>query len=427
MEEPAAPSRTITARARALLIGIRADSLIRNSFYLMVTTGTMAVAGFVFWVVNTHLFSPEQVGRATALVTAVAMLSHLALAGMNSTVVRHLNDADDPGGLVSGAIGAVALAATVLGLGYLALLPLIAPSLTRTMWHPAAALAFALLTVGSSVNLFTDSVFVARRAAGWNLALDGVLLGGLKIVLPFVLAGAGMFGIFLAAGLSATVTAVISLMVCHRRLGLRLRAPWRSAHLTGTGTYAVANYVANALNLLPVLVMPLALLERAGAAVTAGFFIAFQIATILNSVSYAASEALFAETSFDRTRLRRHALHSLKIMTALLVPAVTLVLVGGNLLLSVFGPGYGAIAGPALRVLAISALPVALYSWGNSLLRITGQLVGIVTVNLVYAVTIIGLVVLWAPRGAVWASIAWAAGNLAAGLVAVLFVGSRTR
>ncbi len=38
------------------------DSLYRNSIYLMLSTGVMAVFGFFFWVINARLYSAEQVG-----------------------------------------------------------------------------------------------------------------------------------------------------------------------------------------------------------------------------------------------------------------------------------------------------------------------------------------------------------------------------
>ncbi len=415
-------SAVVVTRSRHVLGQIRSDSLVRNSLFLMLTTATMALAGFGFWVVNARLYTTEQVGQATALVSAIALLSQLSLAGMNSTIIRHLSSAKDPGDVVSAAVGTVALAAGVLAVSYLALVPLLAPSLTRTVLHPVAAVVFVVLTVGSAINLFTDSIFVARRAAWWNFALDGLLMGMVKLTAPFVLVGLGMFGIFVSVGAASTLTAGISLAVCHRFLGLRLRPRLRADVLKETWSYSAANYAANALNLLPVLVLPLALLSGSGAVATAGFFIAFQIATIFNSISYAVCEAMFAESSHQGTHLRRTAIRALGLIVALLIPAVLFALLGGDVILSVFGPNYLTSAGPALVVLSVAAFAVALYSWGNALLRITGHLTGIVVVNLLYSGTIIGLAVLWADRGPVWAGLAWAAGNLIAGLLAVAVV-----
>ena len=46
------------------------DSLYRNSIYLMLSTAIMAFFGFFFWIINTRLFSPTQIGLATALISS---------------------------------------------------------------------------------------------------------------------------------------------------------------------------------------------------------------------------------------------------------------------------------------------------------------------------------------------------------------------
>jgi O-antigen/teichoic acid export membrane protein len=417
----------IVAQMRAALRQGRADPLVRNSLYLMLTTATMAAVGFVFWLINARLYTPDQVGQATALITAVTVLSYVSLAGMNTTVIRHLAGVPDPGDVVSSAVGTVGLAAVGFAVGYVLLLPVLAPDLAHLVRHPGLAALFVILTVGSSVNLLTDSIFVARRAAGWNFALDGLLLGVVKLALPFALVGLGVFGIFAASAAASTVAALVSLTVCHHVMHMRLRPTLNSALLRETWSYSAANYVASWLNLLPIMAMPLALLRGADAVLTAGFFAAFQIATIVNSIPYAVCEAMFAEGSLEGNHLRHTARRAAGLIVGLTVAAVLVVLLVGDFVLGLFGPTYRATAGSALSVLALGALGVSVYSWGNSLLKITGQLLEIVVVNAVYATVIIALAVIWAPRGPVWVSWAWVIGNVSAGIVAVAAVAWRRR
>jgi O-antigen/teichoic acid export membrane protein len=416
---------SVNAVGRGLLRGIRTDPLVRNSFYLVLTTLTIAIAGFGFWVINARIFTESQVGAATALITAVTLLSYLSQAGMNVTLVRHLGSATDPGEVVSAAVGTVVTAATLLGLGYVLLLPVIAPQLTTTLHWPWTAVAFVVMAVGSAVNLLTDSIFVASRAAGWNFALDGLLMGAIKIGLSFVVVGLGAFGIFTASAAAATLAALASLAACRYRLGMRLRPRPGAPVLRETWSYSAANYLANSLNLVPIMVMPLALLNGSGTVATAGFFIAFQIALILNSVSFAVCEAMFAEGSRPGDHLRRTALRAAVLIASLLSPAVLVVLLAGERVLAIFGPAYVISAGPSLVVLTVGTFAVAGYNWGCAILKIAGHLVGVVLVNLVYAGVIVGLVIMWSDRGPIWASSAWVIGNLVSGLLAVL-VGARS-
>jgi O-antigen/teichoic acid export membrane protein len=401
---------------------VQANSLVRNSFYLMLTTVTMAAAGFGFWVSNARLFSENDVGHATVLVAATSFLAYLSLAGTNITVVRHLATATDPSRIVSTAVSTVTLASAVFAVGYVALVPLVAPALADLLLQPAVAGAFVLLVVGSSVNLFTDAVFVANRSAGWNFVIDGLLLGAGKLTLPLVLVGLGSFGIFVASAGASTIAAVVSLLVCHYRLGLNLRPRIDRAVLKETWSYSASNYLANCLNLLPTLVMPLVMLRSSGAKATAGFFIAFQIATIFYSIAYATCDAMFAESSQRGAALRHNAIRALALMYGLLVPAITVAILAARPILAVFGPTYQDSAAPPLVALSLAALSVAVYAWGHSLLKITGQVVGVVVVNLGFAATIIGLALLWAPRGGVWVAAAWGVGHLVGAVLAVGFV-----
>lgn len=417
-----------TAPIRRGLGGIASDPLLRNSFYLLATTVIMAAAGFAFWVVSARLFPVHEVGLATVLITGVTLLSHMSLVGMNSTVVRHLNGAQDQDDVASSAISTVVLAAVVFGVGYLALLPVTAPDLAEVARSPGTALLFVAMTVGSAVNLITDYICIARRAAGWNFLLDGLLLGIAKLALPYALVWAGLFGVFSASAGAATMAGVASVLVCRLALGIRLRPSLSSRLLRETWSYSAVNYAANFLNLLPVLAMPLVLLRVAGPAVTAGFFVAFQVATILNSIPYAVCESMFAEASaVGAGRLRSTALRAGTIIVAVTLPAVALVLLVADLVLGFFSPEYRESAHPALTVLAVATVAVALYSWANYLLKLTGQLVGIVVVNLVYAASIVALVIAWADRGVTWVATAWGVGNLLAGFVGIAFLARRKR
>jgi len=57
------------------------DSLYRNSIYLMTSTLIMAVLGFVFWMVNARLFTTEQVGLATTIISVMGLITGFSVLG----------------------------------------------------------------------------------------------------------------------------------------------------------------------------------------------------------------------------------------------------------------------------------------------------------------------------------------------------------
>ena len=67
---------------------LKGDHLVQNSFFIMLSTATMGGLGFLFWVLNAHLFNPAQIGIATTLISAAALISYLSLLGFNSTFIR---------------------------------------------------------------------------------------------------------------------------------------------------------------------------------------------------------------------------------------------------------------------------------------------------------------------------------------------------
>ena len=141
------------------------DSLLRNSFYLTLNTGTQAAIGFVFWVLNARLFSAGQVGIATTIISGATVISLVSLFGVNSTFVRFLptsqrrDEEINSGVLVVFAIGLLAAAL------YVGLVPSIVPRLGLIRQSLGFAVGFIVLTAFLAVNIVTDSVFIAFRKA----------------------------------------------------------------------------------------------------------------------------------------------------------------------------------------------------------------------------------------------------------------------
>jgi O-antigen/teichoic acid export membrane protein len=403
-------------RIRSGVGRLRRESLLKNSFFLLGTTALNSGSGFAFWLIVARLFAPEEVGRATTLLSAVALLSYFALMGLNSTLVRRLPTTSNRSELVCAALGLVGLASLVICTGYAVLTPWTSPELSFIATSPFALGIFVLLAVGAALNLLTDYVFVALRRAKYNLLINGGLMSLLKLGLPWLLIGGGSLAIFVANGVASAVAALVSVVCIVKMLGHP-----RSASLTilrGSTAYSVSNYLSSCLNLGPQLVIPLLVLNRFGPVTAAGYFVAFQIATLLNSISFAVGEALFAEGSHRPEQLADLGRRSAQVMALALVVPVLLVVTTARWILTLFGPSYVETATGVLAVLALSSFTVALNCWTTFLLKVTAQLKAMVLANLALAATIIGGAV--SARGAVDVAVAWGAGHAFSGIVALL-------
>ena len=419
------PGNRPASKRAALLANLRADPLLRNSGYLALTTATMSLLGFLFWLLNARLFGASRIGEATSLLSATALISYVSLLGFNSMFIRFLPTAEDRNAQINAGLTLCAGAAAVIATGYVLGLPVLAPKLDFVRQNPWYAIGFVVLSVCAAGNLLTDSVFIALRQARYNLLVDGIIQGGTKLGLPLLLVSLGAFGIFASAGIAAGLAVLGSLYFMRRAFGHRLSLVVRMSTFRHVLGFSVASYVSSLFNLFPLLLVPLIVLDRDGAAAAGYYFVAFQLANLLYAVSYAVTESLLAEGSHPETLLRSLARRSALLVGVIAAAGAAVLAAGSHLILLLFGRDYSAHASVVLALLALGAPAVAMNAWASTLLKVTRQLSAMIISNIVYTVVIVGLVWRWVPRGLGPVAVAWLYGNLASGAVAAtaLFLG----
>lgn len=389
---------------------LRRDEAMVKSVLMLATTLLMAGGGALFWVIAARLASPTQVGLAGSLVAAGDALALFAQLGLNIGIVRTMPISRDKAGDVTTACALVFAAALLLALGYCLLLPVTAPRLLDVLGSPIAIGLYCLMVAGTALNVFTDSVFLAVNKVWTYLKLNGVLMVVTKLALPFVLVGAGAFGLYSASGAAYLLCAVVSVFAVFRGLpGRRRLRPspelWEARHFTGAG------YAAYVLHVVPQMVLPLIVVNFLGAGSTAIFFISFQIVTLQNALNLAVGNAAYADA--ERAETGRHRIvRRTGTMVVLYAAAGSLVvLVAAPLVLHIFGGAYADNGAWTLRILSFSAIATAFNYWGAFRLRLSRHLPSMVGVQLASTVAIIGFALLAAPYGTAWVAAAWGAGH----------------
>lgn len=405
--------RTLRRLPRKLQNRLTADHLVRNSLYLILSSGLQAALGFAFWIITARLFSPSDVGRASALISAAILVAYLALLGLNSTFVRYLPTAPNRDALLTAGLVLVAVCGAGLGLLYVAFIPVLAPSLVFVSASVALTGGFVLLTSVGAVNLLTDSVFIAARKSGYNALVDGGIGGVSKLVFAVVLAGTDSYGLFLASASGYVVAALASVVLMITVLHYRpsFREPIRV--IRPLLRFSAASYLANNLNLLPTLVLPLIVLDRLGPSAAAYYFVAFQVSTLLYSAAYAVEQAFLAEGGHAAGKLSAPLLRrSWRVLMALCLPACALLMLAAPGLLLAFGVAYRQHGTLTLIVLAAAAPPLAMSSWLQTLLQLLGRLRALMLSAAVQTIAICGLAWILAPHGGAAVAAAWPVGGL---------------
>lgn len=64
------------------------DPLFKNSLFIMLTSVSSAGFGFIFWMLAAKLYSPQDVGIATVLISSMALLILLSRFGLDFSIDR---------------------------------------------------------------------------------------------------------------------------------------------------------------------------------------------------------------------------------------------------------------------------------------------------------------------------------------------------
>lgn len=405
-------------RARRLL-ALRHDHLVTNSFFISLSNASMGALGFAFWVVATRTYRPDQIGVATTLINAAVLIASASLLGFDISFVRFLSRSEDGSGEINTGLTMVFCTAVAVSAAYVVVVPSYVPQLGFLRASPLEAVAVVVFVSFGAVNVVTDSVFIAYRSARFNVLVDGVLQGAIRLSLPALLVFAGTFGLIAAYGSASVAAVVASVVLMVRRFSYRPR-PGVSMHsLRRVFRFGAANYLAELFTMLPVLVLPLIIIHSLGSAAAGYFNLDLAIANTLFMAGQAVGQSLLAEGAASSADLRNLALRSAKLQLVVLAAALV-VMAAARPILSVFGHSYSGHAALGLVVLAASTPAVGVRNWSVALLRLGHRLRGILAANLCAGVLPCVLAAAWIHHGLVGAALAWLVGNLGAALVAVV-------
>ena len=404
------------------LVGYLRDPLRKNSAFLIGSHLLIGLLGFFFWAMAARLYEPEEVGLATALVSAVLLLHTFSRLGLEFSLVRFLPSEEDKAAMMNTCFTLAGVFSAVLAAVFLGGVIWWSPALSFIRDDARYILAFIGFTVAVSlVALLRQGVYVAYRRTELSFGME--MIAGLRLPLLVVFVGAGTLGSFSAWGLASLVAMVAGIaFIGLVEKGYRPVPGVRRGLLRRIMGFSLGNYVAEGFRELPGFLLPLLVVNILDAETAAYFYVAWTIATVILMISHGTGFSLLAESSVDPGSFQKDLMRAMKFMFLLLVPAIILVFVFGRTVLGFFGEAYADNGYRLLCLLALSGIPLTfnvLYITWKRLLRETRPIlliyafVAVATIGMGYA--------LMEERGLEGIGIAWLISN---GLVAVLVVGA---
>jgi O-antigen/teichoic acid export membrane protein len=385
--------------------------LFSNALYLMMASAGGALFGFFFWLIAARLYSPIDVGLASAAISGASLLAMLANLGLGYGLIRFLpHSGKNASSLINSCFSLGSLTSLVLALIFLVGINLWSPALVFIKENPIYFTAFLLFVLASTLSILTWETFIAERRAGFVLA-GGLIFNLLRLPLVILLAAFfHSFGIFTSLTIAVGVALLISVFffLPQAQPGYRPFFAVNRKVLNEMLHFSFANYLAILFWTAPGLILPIMVVNLLGAELNAYFYIAWAIGGLLSVIPSAVSISLFAEGSYEQERLGVNIWRSLKMILLLLAPAVMLMLAFADKLLLLFGTAYAENAATLVRILAIGSLPLAVNIVYLAIKRVEKRLKVIVSLTAFIAAVTLGLTYLLLPHmGINGARIAW--------------------
>jgi O-antigen/teichoic acid export membrane protein len=370
-------------------------SLLRNGAFLIATTISTSVLGYLYWWAAAHTASTSSVGLATGVVSALTLTAQVGTMGAKHLAIQILPSLQGRAWSMSlwrmvTWTGAVSFCAAV-AVGWL--LPLLSPHFDA-LRRPPLLMAFCLgAALTASANVVDAALISLRRS---NLQfLRNSIFGVVKLALlallwlvtrdqsAVVIVWTWVGGLLVAVGAALSVILPAPVRLWPRFRDLDPRPFFRQWRLLA------GNFASSTGSLLPVYACPVLVVALLDAEHNAYYFIAWSVSAAFLMISSAIAQALFAETSTASEARQQVRVAAIAILV-LLVPITAAVMLLAHPLLSLFGPEYAEHGVALLRINALAAYPDAITAVYIALMLASRRVTRAAVVNLVIGVATVG-------------------------------------
>lgn len=352
------------------------DSMFRNAYALMLSTGVSAALGLGFWLVAARYYTEEAVGQGSAAIAAMRLLASITATTMIGAVVRYVPRAGRATGpLVWRAYGISSLVVCLASAAFLFTLDLWGPSYAPLRGLPAglffvtACVAWALLTL-------QDGVLTGLRKAVWVPVGNAVFSVGKLLLLAVLATALPVLGIFVSWALAIGLSVLPLGWLVFRRLIPRQVAADHDREpptVREMGRFLAGDSVGALFSLAMINLLPVMVAVRFDAAHNGYFYTAYTVGGTMEFMAINMASSLTAHASHSPESLAEGVRGALRRMAVLLVPVVVVLVLFAPYILLPFGPSYAEHGTTVLRLLAAAALPRVAVELYIGVLRVQGR------------------------------------------------------
>jgi O-antigen/teichoic acid export membrane protein len=371
---------------------------LRNAYALVLNTGISGVLGLVYWILAARYYDDSDVGRGSAAISALMLLTGLVSVNFAGTLNRFIpKTGKHTVAVVAFTYLVTSAVIAVLAVALLFTLHMVGGPAYDLLRDRQTQVWFVAAAVAASVITLQDSVLTGLRGAVW-VPVWNAAFSVAKIILLVVLAQSmPRSGLFFSWIIPMIIVMFpVNLLIFRRLLPRHVRASTHEVGLTAAqvGRFFAADYLGALVLYGTMFLVPVLVAIHVAPHTYAYFFLAWAIATMMNLVAVNMSVSMAVEGVHDPSSLAGYCRSALARTLVLLSFGVVGIGLAAPYTMGLLGNGY-LDAVPLLQLLAFASLPSAVVDINVGTLRARTKRMRIICVQSLRAVAVLGLVVVF--------------------------------
>ncbi len=400
---------------KKIIKGFYADNLYKNASYLMISNIIVGVLGFVFLLIATHLYSSQDVGTYSALISTIGLISLIAMWGGFYTFILRFIPSYTPkeqNDLIFASFIFHIIIVIFLSLIFILFIDFFAPKLNflHTIFYGTI---FAIFSIFFAISSLFNGVFISYRKTKFVVVKNIIEYSSKILLLPFFTTFL-CFGIFYSYGIGVLVAVFVSFFLLSK---IKKINNFKISIFSGYNIirknfdYIFTSYLSMlAISAYPLLVL-LLIINLLSSESAAYFFIAWGIFSIFSMLITSITTSFMVEGSYDKKDIKKNRNKGLKIALIISTFCVLLIFLFGNFILALFGKEYL----NSLNLLYVFVISIYLFAINriySTILSIRKRIYEIVIFNFLISGCTIGLSALFLSfYGLIGAGYAWIIGQ----------------
>ncbi len=358
------------------------DPLIKNSIFLIMSNTFSLIIGFFFWIIAARYYTQHDIGSVSVFLSGISLVSIISTLGFPTALIFFLpRDPVNANKMINSCIMMSIVTATILSLIWILRIDIWAPELKKSM-NTGYIIIFVIMSVALTISSIMNGAFNAGRRSSYLMVKEATL-NLVKIFPILILSGFGAMGILISWATGLILSVIIGFILLYELWKYSPIFTFDPIIKNMLGL-SIGNYVAGIISYIPRSILPIIIANLVSIDAAGYFFIAWTIASIINTVPQFTANSLLAQ-SFEKKKLWQNVNKSIRFSLYIIFPGLLLFIIFGKFVLNLFNPNYVEHAQTTLLILVAVSIPLSINSIFNTVRNSQKKVISIITNNIAIA------------------------------------------